>query len=347
MQVIHSDRVMGHRGAGEFDDGKMIPPRDDPSRVLSVKSALKEAPGFDFVEAQPGGIEPILRVHGEDYLAFLQNAWPDWVAFHEGREGPVPDALPLIIPNRALRNICPKTIDGKLGYFALDVGTPIMSGTWDAALTSAHVALEAERRLADSGEAVFALTRPPGHHASTDVLGGYCFLNHAAIAAQAMIDRGAERVAILDVDYHHGNGTQDIFYRRGDVFVVNIHADPDFEFPYFLGRSDETGDGGGEFRNLNIPLQKGTDWAQYVQALDHACSRITEFGPDGLVISWGFDTYEHDPLSKFTLQTSDFASMGARMAQLGVPTLILLEGGYAIEDLGRNTLSGLTGFLNG
>ena len=177
-----------------------------------------------------------------------------------------------------------------------------------------------------------------------DLLGGYCYLNNAAIAAQQFIADGAKRVAVLDVDYHHGNGTQSIFYRRGDVLVVNLHADPARDFPYFLGYADERGEGDGEGANVNLPLPPGTGWKAYSEALDEASRHIAAFRPDALVLSLGFDTYVRDPLGKFRLETEDFAHMGARIAGLALPTVIILEGGYAVDALGANLASFLTGF---
>jgi acetoin utilization deacetylase AcuC-like enzyme len=175
-------------------------------------------------------------------------------------------------------------------------------------------------------------------------MGGYCYLNFAAVAAQAFIADGAGRVAVLDVDYHHGNGTQSLFYRRGDVLVVNVHADPAHEFPYFLGYADERGEGPGEDANLNLPLKQGADWPDYAEALGAAARRIADFAPDALVLSLGFDTFSGDPLGKFCLETEDYARLGARVAALSRPTVIILEGGYNVEALGGNLAAFLTGF---
>ena len=193
--------------------------------------------------------------------------------------------------------------------------------------------------------AAFALCRPPGHHAGADYLGGYCYLNNAAIAAQAAIDAGRKRVAILDVDYHHGNGTQDIFYARGDVLFVSIHADPRMDYPYFWGHADETGEGEGEGATLNLPLPRGTDLAAYLPALDAALARIAAFAPDLLVISYGADTFAGDPISHFRLRNRRLCrSRRAGSPALGLPTLIVMEGGYAVDALGANVAAFLSGF---
>ena len=217
-----------------------------------------------------------------------------------------------------------------MGYYSFDAGTPITAGTWQAAQSSADVAVTSARLLAEGGHpAIFALCRPPGHHAATDLYGGYCFLNNAAIAAQYLIDGGAERVAILDVDYHHGNGTQAIFYDRPDVLFLSLHGDPREEYPFFLGWADERGDGPGEGFNVNYPLPWGTGFPAWSEALEDACKRVADYAPDVLLVSLGVDTFKGDPISKFRLESDDFTAYGARIARLGLPTLFVMEGGYA------------------
>ena len=175
-------------------------------------------------------------------------------------------------------------------------------------------------------------------------MGGYCFINNAAVAAQWFLDHGAKRVTILDVDYHHGNGTQEIFYRRGDVQMVNLHADTAVAYPFFSGRADEIGEGEGEGFTLNLPMPFGTAWDTWGAALDHACRAIEAFGPDAVVVSLGLDTFEGDPISKFKLKREDYPKIGARVAALGRPTLFVQEGGYAVEDIGYNAVGVLAGF---
>ena len=232
-----------------------------------------------------------------------------------------------------------------MGYYSFDAGTPITAGTWQAAQSSADVAVTAAKLLAEGGHpAIFALCRPPGHHAAADLYGGYCFLNNAAIAAQYLIDGGAERVAILDVDYHHGNGTQAIFYDRPDVLFLSLHGDPREEYPFFLGWADERGDGPGEGFNVNYPLPWGTGFPAWSEALEDACKRVADYAPDVLLVSLGVDTFKGDPISKFRLESDDFTTYGARIARLGLPTLFVMEGGYAVEQVGVNTVNVLQGF---
>ncbi len=343
MKTIHSDDHRLHHARAELIDGRFDAPVERPERVEIVLRRVREVGLGPVVAPDPFDRAAVERVHAPDYLAFLESAWDEWVAEH----GDASDALPLVWPVRTFRPICPRHIDGRLSFHSMDAGTPITAGTWQAITASASVALTGARFLAEEGGPVFSLCRPPGHHAATDLLGGYCFLNNAAIAAQALIDRGASRVAVLDVDYHHGNGTQSIFYQRADVLFLSIHADPADEFPYFLGYADETGSGAGEGANVNLPLPLGSDWPSWAGALEHACRHIHDWAPDALVVSLGVDTFEGDPISRFRLQSSDFPRIGARLSKLGLPTLFVMEGGYAIEEIGTNAVGVLAGFEGG
>jgi acetoin utilization deacetylase AcuC-like enzyme len=235
-------------------------------------------------------------------------------------------------------------IDGKLSYYAIDAGTPITAGTWRAVKGAVDVALTGVKLVNNGEKAVFSLCRPPGHHAGSDFYGGYCFLNNAAIAAQAFRDLGAKRVAVLDVDYHHGNGTQEIFYNRADVLTISIHADPLQEFPYFLGFADETGKGKGEGYHMNLPLRWGSKWDKYEEALAKAMKTLKKYSPEVVVVSLGLDTFKEDPISKFKLEHEDYLRMGEMIAGAKKPTLFVFEGGYAVDALGINTVNVLTGF---
>jgi acetoin utilization deacetylase AcuC-like enzyme len=175
-------------------------------------------------------------------------------------------------------------------------------------------------------------------------MGGYCYINNAAVVAQWFRDQGAKSVSILDVDYHHGNGTQEIFYRRGDVQVLNLHGDPMTEYPFFLGHRDETGDGEGQGFNLNYPMPSGTGWDAWNASLEDACTKLSAYAPDVVVVSLGVDTFEKDPISQFKLKSTDYPRIGRRIAKLGLPTLFVMEGGYAVEEIGINAVGVLTGF---
>ena len=274
-----------------------------------------------------------------EFLNFLEYAWSEWEA--EGFEG---DAIPTVFPARRMQQRAPEYIDGKLGYYAMAVETAITKGTWQAALSSASCAVTAQALVSAGASEVFSLCRPPGHHAASDLYGGYCFLNNAALAAEGFLSDGANRVAILDVDFHHGNGTQDIFYQRDDVLFLSLHGDPVHAFPHFLGYADERGAGKGEGFNKNYPLAPGTPYAEWEKALDDACKSVTDYAPDALIISLGVDTYEKDPISFFKLTSDDFTRYGEKLGRLGIPSLFVMEGGYAVEEIGVNTVNVLNGF---
>jgi acetoin utilization deacetylase AcuC-like enzyme len=228
----------------------------------------------------------------------------------------------------------------------MDNGTPMVAGTWAAAKAGADAAASAALLVSGDStvKAAFCATRPPGHHAGADFMGGYCFLNNAAVAAQTLRNKGCAKVAILDVDYHHGNGTQSIFYDREDVLFVSIHGDPRTEYPFYLGHADETGEGAGHGFNLNLPLPAGSSKAVWFAALATACEKIKHFGADALVVSLGLDTFEDDPISTFALKSSDFIELGEVLKQQGLPTVFILEGGYAAKELGLNAANVLAGF---
>lgn len=340
MKIVYHDDQRLHHARGELNEGRLDPPFETPERAAIVLRRVEEVGLGPVVAPGPLDRAAVGRVHAPDYTAFLETAWDDWVAAH----GEGTDALPLIWPVRTLRLVCPRDIDGRVSRYALDAGTPITAGTWRAVTASAAAAITGADLLDDEGGPVFALCRPPGHHAGHDFMGGYCYLNNAAIAAQRLLDRGAQRVALLDIDYHHGNGTQALFYERPEVLFLSLHADPMDEFPYFLGHADETGAGAGAGCNVNYPLPIGTAWAQWAEALEQACRRVDDFAPDALVVSLGVDTFEGDPISRFRLGADDFPRIGARLAGLGRPTLFVLEGGYAVAEIGINAVGVLTGF---
>jgi acetoin utilization deacetylase AcuC-like enzyme len=339
VKTVYSDRHKLHHAKRELIDGRMQPAVETPLRAETVLARVRAAGLGPVVAPQAHGLEPILRVHEARFVSFLQEAWDLWTA--EGRDY---EALPLIWPTRGLRHIEPEHIDGRLSYFSFDAGTPITAGTWQAASTSVDVALTGAGLVRAGDKAAFALCRPPGHHAAADLYGGYCFLNNAAVAAQSLIDAGAGRVAILDVDYHHGNGTQAIFYDRPDVFFASIHGHPRQEFPFFLGYEDETGAGAGEGCNANYPLPWGSGFDGWLAALQDACRRIDRYGPAALVVSLGVDTFEKDPISQFTLRSDDYLTIGETIAGLARPTLFVMEGGYAVAEIGVNAVNVLLGF---
>ena len=341
MRVVYSPLHERHRGGVELYRGELVPTYETPERVQFILAAL-QAGGHEIVPPRDFPEERLLRVHDADYLAFLRGAWARWS--RAGRGGSM---LPSGFPARGLRrDRIPKGVSGQMGYYCFDASTPIVEGTWEAVLAAARSAMTAAALVLEGDSASYALCRPPGHHASRDVYGGYCFLNNAALAAQVLIDGGRRRVALLDVDYHHGNGTQEIFWERDDVLFVSIHGTPETEYPWFLGYADERGAGRGEGYTLNLPLPLGSGWPAYREALDTGLEAIRRYGPDALVVSLGVDTFEGDPISAFKLTAANYPELGARMAALGLPTVIVQEGGYAVAEIGEN-VAGVVGAFAG
>jgi acetoin utilization deacetylase AcuC-like enzyme len=281
----------------------------------------------------------LTRIHDRDYLKFLQTVWQDWV--DAGDKGA--NARPDTFVGAGMRRADTATIYGKLGRYSFDATSPFVAGSWQAIRTSANIALTGAELISGGEQRAFALCRPPGHHATIDYCGGYCYLNNNALAVQSLLDAGASKVAVLDVDYHHGNGTQSIFYERNDVLTISLHADPRLEYPYFLGYEDEPGEGTGHGFNVNYPLPFGTTWEEYRLALAEAFRQLTAFSPDVLVVALGLDTFAGDPTTHFGITTEDFLRMGKTIAAAGVPTLIVLEGGYCVDHIGQNTVNFLTG----
>ncbi len=341
MHTVYSLRHHRHHARAELIDGTMLPPHERPERAELVLRAVEAASLGPVVPPIEHGLEPLAQVHDERFLAFLAEAWDEWVAEH----GTETDALGLAWPTRRFTQREPHAIDGRLSYFSFDAGSPIMAGTAEAVFASADVALTGADLLLTGERTTFALCRPPGHHAGRDLYGGYCFVNNAAAAAQALRTGGMERVAVVDVDYHHGNGTQDIFWDRGDVFVTSLHGDPRQEYPYFAGYADERGVGAGEDANANFPLPWGTGASRWFEALDEALGRVRAFTPDAVVVSLGVDTFRDDPISRFELDAGDYPVLGARLADLDRPTLVVLEGGYAVEAIGTNVVGVLRGLV--
>ncbi|RIV84992.1 histone deacetylase family protein [Aurantiacibacter zhengii] len=333
MRVIFDPRQTEHAPERELHNGAWAPYAEVPARAESIAALFDCQPARDF------GMAPLEAVHAPEYLQFLQDAWTDWQ--QTGRGG---DAIPYAFPVRRRRALSLERIDARMGRHAFDAATPIARDTWKSAYWSAQTALTAlEDLLTGTQPATFALCRPPGHHSGHDYMGGYCYLNSAAIAARHALSSGAKRVAVLDVDYHHGNGTQDIFYESADVFFASIHADPSTDYPFYWGHADECGAGEGQGTTLNVPLPRGTQWNAYRDALAGVVERLSAWKPELVVVSFGADTFAGDPISEFLLRTEDYEQMAQLVATIGVPILVVMEGGYAIGDLGANTASFLAG----
>jgi acetoin utilization deacetylase AcuC-like enzyme len=342
MLTLFSPHHALHSPSFEFFRGDKVPCFESPARADFIMAEL-QARGHE-VRAPHVDSTPVLaQVHSPRYLAFLESAWAQWVAVDAANAARQP--FPSIWPVRTLRSdVEPVNFTARLGLYSMDNGSPMVAGTWAAAKAGADAVVSAAALVLQGERSVFCASRPPGHHAGADFMGGYCFLNNAAIAAQALRNQGSSKVAILDVDYHHGNGTQSIFYDRADVLFVSIHGDPRTEYPFYLGHADETGDGAGAGFNLNLPLAAGSSTDAWFAALEVACAGIARYQPDALVVSLGLDTFAGDPISTFALQSDDFTRLGKQLAQLGLPTVFVLEGGYAAQELGVNAANVMDGF---
>jgi acetoin utilization deacetylase AcuC-like enzyme len=333
MLIVASDAHRAHHPRTPFlDRGIRVDPPEVPARADRILAALAEE-DFEAPRApREHGLEPVSRVHTAAYVDFLRHAHARWMeATGLGSDS---EAAAYARALRGDRYEEPRHVIAQLGWYSHD-NDPILAGTWRAACAAVDVTLSAWDAVAnDETAAAYALARPPGHHASADSFAGYCYLNNAAIAADAWTTHGA-RVAIVDVDYHHGNGTQDIFYARGDVLFVSLHADPMQEYPFFSGFGSERGRRDGEGANHNFPLPLGTTWDGYGPALDAALEVVADFAPDGVVVSLGVDTAAEDP-DGFELVADDYSRMGAALANLGRPLLVVQEGGYCLDVIGRN-----------
>ena len=343
MHVFHNPDHAAHQGKLEMYRGRMVPCHEVPQRQDQVLAAL-QARALGPLQTPSRFDDALLqRIHSPRYVRFLESAWQQWLALDPANAAQ--DAIPSVWPIRGFRaDLEPENFAARMGLYSFDAGTPLAAGTWQAARSGADCALSAAAHIAHGGRAAFALSRPPGHHAGADFFGGYCFLNNAALAAQYLRDSGLERVAVLDVDYHHGNGTQAIFYERSDVFFTSIHGDPRTEYPFFLGHADERGQGVGLGFNLNLPLSRGSDYARWSEALELALEAIAGYGAQALVVSLGVDTFAGDPISGFALQRQDYLRMGERIARAGLPTVLVFEGGYAVDAVGANVANVLQAF---
>ncbi len=346
MLAFYNEHHAQHRGKHEMFRGALVPAFEKPERADMVVAEFGRRGLGQIVTPHGVPLTSLEKIHTPRYLHFLRSAWSEWLALDP--DNAARDAFPSVWPIRTLRSdIEPDNFAARMGLYSMDSGTPLTAGTWIAAKTGADCAVNAAHALRLGERGTFALTRPPGHHAGADYFGGYCFLNNAALAAQTLRDAGAERVAVLDVDYHHGNGTQTLFYERGDVLTVSIHGDPRTEYPFYLGHADERGAGAGEGCNLNLPLPRGTGVEAWMAALEQALDAVRRFGAQALVVPLGLDTFEGDPISGFRLKSADYLRVGARLASLKRPTVFTFEGGYAVAEVGINAVNVLEGFANG
>jgi len=337
MKVVFDERQKRHDPSSYMVRGKFGEAAEQPARAdMLMKGAL--AAGCETVEAGDFGPAPRIAVHDPRYLEFLETVYDEWHALGDVSEEVVATVRPVARPASY-----PRHIIGRIGWHFMDTSCPIGKGTYEATLASANSAVTGAQLVLDGENAAYALCRPPGHHAYAGYCSGFCFLNNAAIAAQHL-RQAHDRVAILDVDVHHGNGTQGIFYERADVLTVSIHGDPMDYYPFFFGHTHERGRGAGEGynRNLPVPVKSGDD--VWLAALDQAIATINAFAPGALVVALGLDAYKDDPLQGGAVTRDGFGRIADKIGALHLPTVIVQEGGYLRDDLADNLTSFLTGF---
>jgi acetoin utilization deacetylase AcuC-like enzyme len=337
MKAFYAEEQKRHNPKAFLSSGAPQPNPEQPERVERLLAGARAA-GCVIERPRDYGLSPIAAVHTPEYLDFLEHIYPRWRRIGGASEEVIPNIHPI-----ARGGSYPASAVGQAGYHMADTSCPISAETWESSLWSAWSAVAAAEAVMSGAPAVYSLCRPPGHHAFADVAGGFCFINNSAVAAQHL-RRYAARVAIIDVDLHHGNGTQGIFYARPDVLTVSIHADPVRFYPFFWGHADERGKGPGLGYNLNLPLPRKTGDDGFLAALDVGLRRVRSFAPDAIVVALGLDAFEGDPFGGLSVSTSGFARIAEAIAALKLPTVIIQEGGYLCDELGPNLTSFLGGF---
>ncbi len=334
--VFHSEQKR-HYPKHFLSSGARKPNPEQPARADALLAGAQAA-GLDVVTPADYGSAPIAAVHSPEYIHFLKHIFERWQRIPDASEEVVPNIHP---DSRGVGY--PKSAVGQVGYHVMDTSCPISADTFESARWSVNTAMHAAHLLADGESCAYALCRPPGHHAFRDLTGGFCYFNNTAIAAQWFRSRGL-RPAIVDVDLHHGNGTQNIFYHRDDVLTVSVHADPIRYYPFFWGHARERGEGAGRGFNLNLPIARGTGDDGFLDALEIGLERVALFAPDVLVVALGLDAFEGDPFGGLSVTTAGFRRIGAACAGLHLPTLLVQEGGYLCDELGLNLASFVEGF---
>jgi len=337
MKVIYSDEQKRHHPRFFLTNGKMVTNPEMPERAdILFEAALTS--GLSHEVPDDFGLDPVARIHSTEYIDFLNTIYERWRQLDNASD----EVLPKVHPDRR-DGVYPESPIGQTGYHMADSSCPISGETWGSALRSAHSATQAAREVLSGERSCYGLARPPGHHAFSDIAGGFCYFNNSAIAAEVLRDQH-ERVAIIDVDLHHGNGTQGIFYERGDVLTVSIHADPRNFYPFLWGNRSEEGEGEGEKCNLNLPLELKTGDHGFLKATEEAMERVENFNPGAVVVALGLDASGKDPFGGLSVTTAGFAKIASMIAEIGKPTVLIQEGGYISDELGRNLSSFLEGF---
>jgi len=345
MKVIYTPDHLHHDITTEVEWGVVMGNFEKPVRAEVIRARLAADDRFDLTGPTDHGRDAVDAVHDPAMVDFLERVWRDFQAI-EARREIIGDSF----LHPALREGMgdapePRDATAAIGYWSFETMTPIVEGTYRAARAAVDTALTAADAVLGGDASAYALCRPPGHHAPRAAFGGYCFFNNAAVTAEALIRAGVGRVTVLDVDYHHGNGTQQIFYRRGDVQYASLHGDPNRAYPYFAGHASETGAGPGAGATLNVPLPAGTDDDAYLAELDRVIDAIDAFGPEVVVVSLGVDTFGRDPITDFALTTETYRTHARRVRALGRPVVVVQEGGYAVRELGDNVWTWLDGLL--
>lgn len=340
MITVFDDAQRSH-APGEFIvSGKPQPIPETPERVDMLLEGVRRLAGPIMAPPDIFG-DTLALVHERRYIQFLSTLWERWARLPDAAS--TPSANVFALGRASLPPVgYPDSVVGQCGYHLGDGSCPVTPKTWAAARASAAAAAHGASLLLAGESLVYALCRPPGHHAASDMAAGFCYFNNAAIAAE-LLTRAGRRTAILDIDVHHGNGTEAIFYDRADVLTASIHAHPKRFYPFFWGYETETGRGEGEGFNLNLPMERGTTIKPYCAALDSALQRIAAFAPDALVLAAGLDIAVDDPFRGFAITTADFAEIGRMIAGFGQPVLVIQEGGYPSASLGLNLASLLQG----
>lgn len=346
MKVVYTLRHRLHHPEQEIEGGRVQVPFEHPERAEIIRSALAADDRFDFVAPDEWGTGPIEAVHDPGLVRFIETAWEEYQQSNPYTHDVVPDVFAMPAVRAGMEPASePSDINMRLGWWCFETTTPLTHGTYAAARSSVDVALTAADLVVAGDRTAYGLCRPPGHHAATAVYGGYCFFNNAAVVAHHLAASTGSKVAVLDVDYHHGNGTQQIFYEREDVQFVSLHGDPERAYPFLTGFRDERGSGRGTGATSNYPLAERTEDDEYLNALTAACADVASFGADFVVVSLGLDTYYDDPISDLSVSPDGFERSGAMIRDLGLPTVVLQEGGYATEALGENARRWLEGII--
>ncbi|MGB0866897.1 MAG: histone deacetylase family protein [Granulosicoccaceae bacterium] len=337
MQVIYSPDHALHHPQAFLTSGVLRQSPEVPTRGDVLLASARDA-GHEIRAPKALGIEPAASIHPPSYIHFLEHIHRRWRALPNASEEVIPNVHPL-----RRSNSYPSSPIGQAGFHLGDTACPVGAGTYTAALAATHCAATAADLVLANHSVAYALCRPPGHHAAQDVAGGFCFFNNSAIAAQRLRQTHS-RVAIVDVDLHHGNGTQNIFYHRDDILTASLHADPHAIYPFFWGHAHERGEDAGIGYNINAPLPVGSADQAFIAALESILEQVLAFSPGALVVALGLDASEHDPFGGLSLSTEGFAKVSQLLADLALPTVLVQEGGYLCDALGDNLQAALSAF---